>query len=152
MYWANGCTRKIQRANLDGTEIEDFIKDEHAEHGSKIAESILEDLKYQNINHIVYAIKVHSFSVGVNAKTLEAQILSDADKLDAMGAVGVYRTAQYGKEHDRPISEFISHFHEKLLQLKDLVYTDEVKILAKQRYKFMQLYLDQIERELKCSC
>ena len=80
---------------------------------------------------------------------MEARILSDADKLDAMGAIGIYRAAQYGVEHERPEKEFINHFHEKLLTLKDLLYTDEAKKLAEKRHAFMLQYLEQIDKESK---
>jgi uncharacterized protein len=75
--------------------------------------------------------------------------LSDADKLDAMGAVGVYRTALYSGELMRPVEEFIEHFHEKLLTLKDLLYTDEARTLAEGRHRYMLEYLEEFVRELK---
>jgi uncharacterized protein len=114
-----------------------------------MARNILNDLGYSKVDEIVHAIDVHSFSAGGEAKTLEARILSDADKLDAMGAFGIYRAAQYGVEYERPHEEFINHFHEKLLKLKDLLYTDEAKKLAEQRHKFMLSYLEQIDKESK---
>lgn len=123
--------------------------DDHAHHSAKKAREILQELEYPRVDEIVHAIDVHSFSAGGEAETLEAKILSDADKLDAMGAVGIYRAAQYSVEHERPPEEFINHFHEKLLKLKDILYTDEAKKLAEKRHKFMLNYLDQIGKELK---
>lgn len=124
-------------------------KDNHAHHSAIMAREILRDLALSKTEEIVHAIDVHSFSGGGEAETLEARILSDADKLDAMGAFGIYRAAQYGLEHERPQEEFINHFHEKLLKLKDLLYTHEAKKLAEKRHKFMLSYLGQIEDELK---
>ena len=123
--------------------------DNHAHHGGIMAREILQEQGYSKIDEIVHAIEVHSFSAGGEAKTIEAQILSDADKLDAMGAIGVYRTAQYGIEHSCTLDEFIEHFHEKLLKLKDLLYTWEAKKLAENRHNYMLLYLDQLDKELK---
>ncbi|MFC1803342.1 HD domain-containing protein [Thermoproteota archaeon] len=123
--------------------------DNHAKHSAEMARIILKKNNYSKINEIVHAIEEHSYSDDGKAKTLEAKILSDADKLDAMGAIGAYRAAQFGVEHNRLIKDFISHFHEKLLKLKDLLYTEEAKKLAEQRYKFMQEYLDQLVKELK---
>ena len=124
-------------------------KDNHAYHSAQMARQVLEDLNYSKIDEITHAIEVHSFTEGGQAKTLEAKILSDADKLDAMGAIGVYRAAQYGVEHTRALNEFKEHFYEKLLQLKDLLYTKEAKKLAIKRHKFMLLYLNQLDREVK---
>ena len=123
--------------------------DNHAQKSAIMAREILHNLGYSKIDIIVHAIDVHSFSAGGEAKTLEARILSDADKLDAMGAFGIYRAAQYGIEHERSQEEFINHFHEKLLKLKDLLYTEEAKKLAEQRHKFMLFYLEQVDRESK---
>ena len=125
-------------------------KENHAKESAYMAREILIEQGYSKIEEIIHVIEVHSFSRGGEVKSIEARILSDADKLDAMGAVGAYRAAQYGVEHERPIEEFIEHFHEKLLILRDLLYTKEAKILAKKRHKFMLAYLDQINRELKC--
>ena len=127
-------------------------KDNHAHHSAIMAKEILLNLGYSKVDEIVHVIDVHSFSAGGEAKTLEARILSDADKLDAMGAFGIYRAAQYGVEHERPQEEFIDHFHEKLLKLKDLLYTEEAKKLAEQRHDFMLLYLEQIGKESKRLC
>lgn len=124
-------------------------KDDHAYHSAIMAKEILEELSNTNVDEIIHAIEVHSFSVGGEAKTIEAKILNDADKLDAIGAIGVYRAAQYGVEHERSPEEFIKHFHKKLLKLKDLLYTLEAKKLAEKRHKFMQQYLNQINKELK---
>jgi uncharacterized protein len=123
--------------------------DNHAHQSAIMAREILLDLGYTKVDEIVHAIDVHSFSAGGEAKTLEAQILSDADKLDAMGAFGIYRAAQYGVEHERPQSEFINHFHEKLLKLRGLLYTEEAKKLAEKRHDFMLKYLGQIDKESK---
>jgi len=125
--------------------------DNHASHSAVQARKILMDKVWDLaiIEGVVHAIEVHSFSAGGEAKTLEARILSDADKLDAMGAVGAYRTAQYGVEHGRPIENFIGHFHEKLLKLNDMLYTDMAKEMAAKRHEFMLSYLEQIGKELK---
>ncbi|RLI10695.1 phosphohydrolase, partial [Candidatus Bathyarchaeota archaeon] len=75
--------------------------------------------------------------------------LSDADKLDAMGALGVYRTAMYSAEHGRPVNEFVVHFHEKLLKLRSRMFTPEARRMAESRHRFMFDFLAQLDRELK---
>ena len=126
-------------------------EDGHAEKGAEIAGIILKEngVPYDKIERIVEAIRVHSFSERLEAASLEAQILSDADKLDAMGAIGVYRAGQYSGEHDRPLEDYVGHFHEKLLTLKGLLYTDEARKLAETRHRFMESYLEEFMKELK---
>jgi len=126
-------------------------EESHAERGADMARHILTEHGFPGdiLARIVEAVRVHSFSAGLEAASLEAQILSDADKLDAMGAVGVYRAAQYSGEHDRPMEEYVAHFHEKLLTLKGLLYTDEARKLAENRHRFMESYLEEFMKELK---
>jgi len=121
----------------------------HAQHSANMSRKILNELNYPKVDEIIHAIEAHSFSSGKEAKTLESKILSDADKLDAMGAVGIYRAAQYGFEYKREMKEYLNHFHEKLLKLKDLFYTEEARELAEKRHDFMIKYLVQVDRELK---
>ncbi|MEM2458581.1 MAG: phosphohydrolase, partial [Archaeoglobaceae archaeon] len=81
-------------------------------------------------------------------KTLEAKVLSDADKLDAIGATGVARAFMVAGEKGRGVQETLRHFEEKLLKLKDLLYTDTAKSLAKRRHEFLVQFYEQIKREL----
>ncbi len=122
----------------------------HAEAGARRAREILGKwgVERERIDAIVEAIATHSFSGGREPRTLEAKVLSDADKLDAMGAIGIYRAATYGGEHRRPLEGFIDHFHEKLLRLRELMYTDEGRRLAEGRHRFMVEYMEQLRREL----
>ncbi|NIN52583.1 MAG: HD domain-containing protein [Nitrososphaeria archaeon] len=133
--------------------LHDIIRDEndHENASSLKAREILKSLDYpaNKIEDIAKAINVHSFSGGLTPDSLEARILSDADKLDAMGAIGVYRAAMYCVGKGRSIEEFVSHFHEKLLRLKDLLYTEEGKHLAESRHKFMIDFLEQLGNELR---
>lgn len=125
--------------------------DNHAKESAVQSKEILENkgLNPRVINEIIHAIEIHSFSGGGEARTLEAKILSDADKLDAIGAIGVYRAAQFGVEHSRPFNDFIEHFHEKLLKLSGLLYTEKAREMAEKRHEFLQLYLEQVDKELK---
>ncbi|MBN2335364.1 HD domain-containing protein [Candidatus Bathyarchaeota archaeon] len=125
--------------------------EDHAARGAKKAIEILREagLDEARIDAIAEAIRVHSFSGSLGATSLEAQILSDADKLDAMGAVGVYRGAQYSGEHGRPLERFVGHFHEKLLKLRELLYTEEARRMAERRHEFMLRYLEEFMNELE---
>lgn len=102
------------------------------------------------IEDIVEIINSVSFAKnkGAKPKTLEACIVQDADRLDAIGAVGIARTFMYSGRHQRGIEDSLKHFDEKLLLLKDMMNTDQAKRLADQRDKFMKEFLSEINDEL----
>lgn len=98
-------------------------------------------------------------------KSIEFQIVQVADRLDAMGAIGIARAFSFGaykkrafyqlkfegntKRLDRSTNtKTVNHFYEKLLLLKDLMNTDEAKMMAQQRHEFMLEYLRQFYREI----
>lgn len=85
---------------------------------------------------------------GTKPKTLEASIVQDADRLDAIGAIGVARTFMYSGKNGRGIEDSLKHFDEKLLLLKDMMNTDEAKRLAEERDSFMKEFLSEINDEL----
>lgn len=80
---------------------------------------------------------------------LEIRIVQDADRIDAMGAVGIARTFAYGGAKGRPLSDSLAHFDEKLLLLYDLLSTEEGKKLAKPRHDFLQAFYRQFYEEIK---
>ena len=122
----------------------------HALASSVEAREILRGLGYPEtaIEEISKTIAAHSFSAGRTPESLEAEILSDADKLDAIGALGVYRAAMYSAENERPLETYVGHFREKLLTLRDMMFTDEARRLAEPRHRFIIEFLEQIEKEL----
>lgn len=122
------------------------------------------------IQHVIDIIKNISFKGGnFNKKfnSIELQIVQDADRLDAIGAIGIARTFNYGGFKNRAIynpdipanlsmtkeeyknseSPTLNHFYEKLLLLKDKMNTHTGKKLAENRHKFMNLFLDQFYSE-----
>lgn len=104
----------------------------------------------QQIDHICNIINSISFSKnrGTQPKTLEGQIVQDADRLDAIGAIGIARTFAFGGERKRPLSSTIQHFDEKLLLLKDEMNTKEGKRLAEHRHHFMLEFLKELNKDL----
>ena len=80
-------------------------------------------------------------------ETVEGKIVQDADRLDAMGAIGIARTFAYGGKHNRPPENSIAHFHEKLLLLKDRMNTKKGKEMAETRHAFLELFLKEWEKE-----
>lgn len=142
------------------------------EAGPKAARKWLEDkgVGEKVITHIEDIIRDTSFkgaNVDLNLKTIEAKIVFDSDKLDAIGAIGIGRTFAYGGSKDRSMYEpdqkptmhdsfeayknsnspTINHFYEKLLLLKDLMYTETGKRLAQHRHEVMEQYLDEFFKE-----
>ncbi len=117
---------------------------------------------------ILHAIAAHSFSLGIEPRTLEAKVVRDADRLDSLGAIGILRWAITGAVRrtpdtqsyhpDDPFAErhilddrryMLDHFFTKLLKLSSLMSTQSGHALAEQRTAFMQIYLDEFRRELE---
>lgn len=120
--------------------------------------------------HIRDCIAQVSFNGGneLEATSLEAKIVRDADRLDAIGAIGIARTFAYGGAKGRKLydkdedartnmseSEYrhkntasVTHFYEKLLLLKDLMVTEKGKQMALERHQFMESFLKQLQHEI----
>ena len=75
------------------------------------------------------------------------QICQDADRLDAIGAVGIARTFSYGGHKGRPLTDTVQHFHDKLLLLKDEMNTETAKQMAESRHQFLITFLNELEKE-----
>jgi len=105
----------------------------------------------ERIDRICACINAVSFSrnQGKIPDTPEGQIVQDADRLDAMGAIGIARTFAYGGEHGRPLVESVQHFHDKLLLLKDMMNTETAKQLAAGRHAFLEAFLSELDEELQ---
>lgn len=101
------------------------------------------------IDAICKAINSVSFSKnrGTRPETLEGQIVQDADRLDAIGAIGIARTFAYGGEHGRSLDSSIQHFHDKLLLLKDEMNTASAKKIAESRHSFLLTFLAEYSAE-----
>ena len=140
--------------------------------GPKKARLFLEskNVSENTISHVVNIIENISFKGGHETKkfsSLELDIVQDADRLDAIGAIGVARTFNYGGFKNRAIynpeikpnlnmskeeyknsdAPTINHFYEKLLLLKDKMNTKTGKEIAAQRHDFMELFLNQFYAE-----
>ncbi|WP_100404799.1 HD domain-containing protein [Bacillus solitudinis] len=126
-------------------------------------------LSETDIHHIITIIKTMSFKGGNNraVESLEAQVVQDADRLDALGAIGIARTFIYSGSKGQPMydptistresmsveeyrhgtSSAVHHFYEKLLKLKDLMNTESGKKRAEDRHSFMEEFLEQFYHE-----
>ncbi len=138
----------------------------------KISQDFLENQNVSNaiIEQVLFIIQNISFkNRGEAPKDLpiELKIVQDADRLDAMGAIGIARTFNFGgfknnlmyhpeippklnmtkEEYKKNEGTTINHFYEKLLLLKDLMNTEKGKELAQERHDFMQKFLDEFYKE-----
>ncbi|MFZ5966418.1 MAG: HD domain-containing protein [Bacillota bacterium] len=140
--------------------------------GPRVAKEWLESLHVDEeiITHIEYIIRNVSFKgakVKMTMDTIEGKIVQDADRLDAIGAIGIARTFAYGGFKNREIynpdvkpqihetfeqyksgsGHSINHFYEKLLLLKDMMNTETGRKMAEERHKFMEIYLKEFYDE-----
>ncbi|RDW22078.1 HD domain-containing protein [Oceanobacillus chungangensis] len=112
------------------------------------------ELTAEQIKFLNQIIKEVSFSRGVQVPaTIEGRIVQDADRIDAIGAIGIARTFAYGGanqqmiHHNTEKSTSIQHFYDKLLKLYDLLHTTKAKEMAISRQRFMEQYLEQFYKE-----
>ena len=107
-------------------------------------------LPAETVERICQAINAVSFhkNRGKRPETPEGQIVQDADRLDAIGAVGIARTFAFGGARGRSLQSSIQHFHEKLLLLRDTLNTESARRMAETRHAFMVSFLDEWEKEI----
>ena len=102
-----------------------------------------------DVERICTIINAVSFSKnrGKRPESIEGQIVQDADRLDALGAVGIARTFAYGGKHQRSLEDSVKHFYEKLFLLKDEMNTKEAKEMAGERHRFMEEFIEEYKKE-----
>ena len=140
--------------------------------GPNLAQSFLQSIAVEEeaVNHVKLIIQHMSFKNSFDKNSFtskEMQIVQDADRLDAIGAIGIARAFTYGGFKNRVLYDpaikpeehlskesyknttapTINHFYEKLLLLKDMMNTTAGKKIAAKRHQFMLDYLDQFYRE-----
>lgn len=116
------------------------------------ARKFLEDkgIPEEKIEEICSVVNSVSFSKnrGKKPETLEGKIVQDADRLDALGAIGIARTFAYGGEHGRSIEDSVRHFYDKLLLIKDELNTDAAKAIAAKRHEFLEAFIVELKEEM----
>lgn len=152
-------------------DVADEKLNESEEAGLKRVEDYLADLRVspEEQMHILHIIMNMSYKGGHGGKveTLEGKIVQDADRLDALGAIGIARTFAYGgakgrlmydpaippreamtkEEYRKSNDPSLNHFYEKLLKLKDLMNTECAKRLAEERHLYMEQFIEQFMKE-----
>ncbi|MBI9068874.1 MAG: HD domain-containing protein [Salinivirgaceae bacterium] len=172
--WENGKLLVIELASLLHDIADSKFNNGDEEIGPQRAQKFLETQAIDEliIQHVVKIIQNVSFKGGSVERTftsLELDIVQDADRLDAIGAIGIARTFNYGGVKNREIynptmqpdlnmnkeqyknstAPTINHFYEKLLLLKDKMNTETGRKMAIQRHEFMQQFLTQFYAEWK---
>lgn len=140
--------------------------------GGNVAYNLLIDLgcnesKALKVKEIVEGVSYKGANVADNMQSIEGKIVQDADRLDAIGAIGIARAFAFGGNKDRPMylpnskpemhnsfeiyanskSHTINHFYEKLLLLKDRLNTESAVKIGNERHTFMENYLQQFYNE-----
>ena len=139
----------------------------HGEKGAEMARALLEEYPVSDAQkaNIIHAIKSHRFRGASKPETLEAKILFDADKLDAIGAIGIARTFQFAgevgaklhnpsvePEDTEPYTEEDTGYREfklKLSKIKDRMLTAEGRRMATDRHAFMEMFFERFLQEYK---
>jgi uncharacterized protein len=144
----------------------DRLRQDHARTGAELARRLLDGHPPEKVKAVAHAIAAHRFRTGPAPQTLEAKVLHDADKLDAIGAVGVARAFAYGgHEGQRLWAEAppnyteneanhhehtpVHEFHFKLARIKDRLLTASARCLAEERHTFMVAFYERLDREVR---
>lgn len=152
---------------------------DHAVFGAEMSDKILRELGYPTgkIDNVKHCIAAHRFRGGNLPKTIEAKILSDADKLDVLGATGIARSFTIGGENgqkiysDTPIDEYIKEnlaggkskgriidpskhasnleFETKFKHVPDRLYTQKAREVARERLEYMKGFFERLESEIE---
>lgn len=131
------------------------------ERSAEFSHNILSELDAPQavISHVIQIVDNISFRKGFDAErlTIEGKIVQDADRLDALGAIGIVRTIEYGAATGEPFylhsdkelssKTGVAHFHEKLFKLCGLLNTEPARRIAGQREQFMRMFLEQFLQE-----
>jgi uncharacterized protein len=135
-------------------------------HSAKKSKLILKKYDYSDVEIMIIsnAIRDHSFSQNKTPETMEGKILQDADRLDALGAIGIARVFATGGSLNRPFYNSndpfckkrnpddktwtLDHFYQKLFKLESLMNTKSGKVEAKKRTRVLKEFLNQLKQEL----
>jgi uncharacterized protein len=167
---AEGADLEIVRAAVllhDVARVEgDRHAGDHAQAGAELARRLLAGHPPEKVEAVAHAIAAHRFRSGPAPETVEARVLYDADKLDAIGAIGVARAFAYGgHEGQRLWSQVpagyqesaatrgqhtpVHEFHMKLVRIRERLLTDSARRLAAERHAFMLAFFDRLEQEVR---
>jgi len=143
---------------------------DHAVYAASQAAAILADYPTDMVEAVTHAIAAHRFRTQPAPRTIEAQVLFDADKLDAIGAIGIARAFAYGGAHSQrlwapsedidlqrwlregddpeshtPVHEFVV----KLSRIREMLFTETGRAVAEERHAYMVSYFERLDAEVK---
>ena len=129
---------------------EDEIPENHANLSKQMAHPFLQKLNLSPdvIISIMHGIEAHSFSLNIPAKSIEAKIVSDADKIDALGAIGIFRVSAYQARFKHGIEGVIAHCHQKIFRLQSLLFLETSKKMGRNRTLIIKQYISELQKEL----
>ena len=141
-------------------DIGDYKLHDGVDKSEELITAFLQSIQVENdtINKILEIVSQVSFSKGNTPTTIEAKIVQDADRLDAIGAVGIARCFAYGGsvgnilynpyDNSKDASS-VQHFYDKLFKLKDLMNTETAKQIAESRNRYMENFIEEFYNEVK---
>lgn len=136
---------------------------DHAVSAGEEARRILSAEPPKFVDAVVHAIEAHRFRNDIEPQTVEAKCLFDADKLDAIGAIGIARAFAFAGGHGNPLWADVSdgyqpnsevrhtpvhEFEVKLKRIKERLYTESGRRIAEERHAFMVTFFDQLNAEV----
>ena len=144
----------------------DRLSANHAHAGAEFAREVLAGQPAEKVEAVAHAVAAHRFRSGPDPQTPEARVLHDADKLDAIGAIGVARAFAFGGYEGQRLwadvpagyaeSQATRHEHTpvheyqiKLSKIKGRLLTESARRLAEGRHSFMVEFFEQLEREVR---
>jgi uncharacterized protein len=132
-----------------GRDIEIAIGADHADASAHEAKDFLKLVNFPapKIKRVFEAIHGHRSSREGDQGFLESRILSDADKIDSLGAIGIARVFTFGGKINRDVQETITYFKKRLDKVMEQLHTDRGKRMAEERYNYCIDYLKRIENE-----
>lgn len=156
--WLHDCIDKKLFADIEGQigKVRRFLEEQH--------------FRPDEVEEVMYIIQNISYNKGENRPltSLNAMIVRDADRLDAIGAMGIIRTIEYGASQGRlfydeenikreegrvgwnhPTGTSLSHFYDKLLKLESLMHTQTAKEMAKERTEFLKSFIEEFYHEME---
>ena len=135
-----------------GRPLEETLGRCHAETSAEIAASyLIQNSLSDMVSEISDIILSHRYSKKLEPTTIEGKILKDADALDALGAIGLYRTISYSLEKGYTLKQGLKHFEEKLFKLPNLMRFELTKKIAEKEIKILRDFVEQSEKDIENS-